>query len=223
MTTLMPIAREHGLTIIEDAAQAHGAQWDGKAVGSFGTVGAFSFYPTKNMTSGEGGMVTTADPAVARAVRLLRNQGMEARYQNEVVGLNNRMTDIHAAIGIVQLGKLRGWTEQRRENAQFLSSNLRGVICPTEAPNAVHVFHQYTIRVPDDRDGFAAALQQRGVGSGVYYPIPVHRLPSFGLHIDLPVTEQVASDCLSLPVHPSLSRDDLERIVEAVNDVAVEL
>lgn len=223
MTTLMPIAREHGLTIIEDAAQAHGAQWDGKPVGSFGTVGAFSFYPTKNMTSGEGGMVTTADPAVARAVRLLRNQGMEARYQNEVVGLNNRMTDIHAAIGIVQLGKLRGWTEQRRENAQFLSSNLRGVICPTEAPNAVHVFHQYTIRVPDDRDGFAAALQQRGVGSGVYYPIPVHRLPSFGLHIDLPVTEQVASDCLSLPVHPSLSRDDLERIVEAVNDVAVEL
>jgi dTDP-4-amino-4,6-dideoxygalactose transaminase len=222
MTTLMPIAREHGLTIIEDAAQAHGAQWDGKAVGSFGTVGAFSFYPTKNMTSGEGGMVTTADPEVARAVRLLRNQGMEARYQNEVVGLNNRMTDIHAAIGIVQLGKLRGWTEQRRENAQFLSSNLRGVICPTEAPNAVHVFHQYTIRVPDDRDGFAAALQQRGVGSGVYYPIPVHRLPSFGLHIDLPVTEQVASDCLSLPVHPSLSRDDLERIVEAVNEVAGE-
>lgn len=222
MTTLMPIAREHGLTIIEDAAQAHGAQWDGKAVGSFGTVGAFSFYPTKNMTSGEGGMVTTADPAVARAVRLLRNQGMEARYQNEVVGLNNRMTDIHAAIGIVQLGKLRGWTEQRRANAQFLSSNLRGVICPTEAPDAVHVFHQYTIRVPDDRDGFAAALQQRGVGSGVYYPIPVHRLPSFGLHIDLPVTEQVASDCLSLPVHPSLSRDDLERIVEAVNEVAGE-
>ncbi|MEZ5119102.1 MAG: DegT/DnrJ/EryC1/StrS family aminotransferase [Candidatus Nanopelagicales bacterium] len=222
MTTLMPIAREHGLTIIEDAAQAHGALWDGKPVGSFGTVGAFSFYPTKNMTSGEGGMVTTADPAVARAVRLLRNQGMEARYQNEVVGLNNRMTDIHAAIGIVQLGKLRRWTEQRRENAQFLSSNLRGVICPTEAPNAVHVFHQYTIRVPDDRDGFAAALQQRGVGSGVYYPIPVHRLPSFGLHIDLPVTEQVASDCLSLPVHPSLSRDDLERIVEAVNEVAGE-
>jgi dTDP-4-amino-4,6-dideoxygalactose transaminase len=222
MTTLMPIAREHGLTIIEDAAQAHGAQWDGKPVGSFGTVGAFSFYPTKNMTSGEGGMVTTRDPEVARAVRLLRNQGMEARYQNEVAGLNNRMTDIHAAIGIVQLGKLRGWTEQRRANAQFLSSNLRGVICPTEAPDAVHVFHQYTIRVPDDRDGFAAALQQRGVGSGVYYPIPVHRLPSFGLHIDLPVTEQVASDCLSLPVHPSLSRDDLERIVEAVNEVAGE-
>lgn len=222
MTALVPMAQEHGLTIIEDAAQAHGAQWDGKAVGSFGTVGAFSFYPTKNMTSGEGGMVTTGDPGVARAVRLLRNQGMEARYQNEVVGLNNRMTDIHAAIGIAQLGKLRRWTEQRRENAQFLSSNLRGVICPTEALDAVHVFHQYTIRVPDDRDGFAAALQQRGVGSGVYYPIPVHRLPSFGVDIDLPVTEQVASDCLSLPVHPSLSRDDLERIVEAVNEVAGE-
>ncbi len=222
MTALIPMAQEHGLTIIEDAAQAHGAQWDGKAVGSFGTVGAFSFYPTKNMTSGEGGMVTTRDPAVARAVRLLRNQGMEARYENEVVGLNNRMTDIHAAIGIAQLGKLRRWTEQRRENAQFLSSNVRGVICPTEAPDAVHVFHQYTIRVPGDRDGFAAELQQRGVGSGVYYPIPVHRLPSFGLDIDLPVTEQVASDCLSLPVHPSLSRDDLERIVAAVNEVAGE-
>ncbi len=222
MTALIPMAQEHGLTIIEDAAQAHGAQWDGKAVGSFGTVGAFSFYPTKNMTSGEGGMVTTRDPAVARAVRLLRNQGMEARYQNEVVGLNNRMTDIHAAIGIAQLGNLRRWTEQRRENAKFLSLNLRGVICPTEAPDAVHVFHQYTIRVPGDRDGFAAELQQRGVGSGVYYPIPVHRLPSFGSEIDLPATEQVASDCLSLPVHPSLSSDDLGRIVEAVNEVAGE-
>ncbi len=168
-------------------------------------------------------MVTTGDPGLARTVRLLRNQGMEARYQNEIVGLNNRMTDIHAAIGLVQLEKLAGWTQARRANAAFLSQNLDGVIVPTEAPGAVHVYHQYTVRVPGDRDQFAARLAAREVGSGVYYPIPVHRLPSFGLDVDLPVTEEVAADCLSLPVHPSLSEQDLEVIVGAVNEVAKEM
>jgi dTDP-4-amino-4,6-dideoxygalactose transaminase len=222
MTALTELADSEGLLLIEDAAQAHGASWQGRAVGSFGTCAAFSFYPTKNMTSGEGGMVTTGDPGLARTVRLLRNQGMEARYQNEIVGLNNRMTDIHAAIGLVQLDKLAGWTQARRSNAAFLSQNLEGVIVPTEEPGAVHVYHQYTIRVPGDRDQFAARLAERGVGSGVYYPIPVHRLPSFGLDLDLPVTDQVAADCLSLPVHPSLSEQDLEQIVGAVNEVAKE-
>ncbi len=223
MTELTALADSKGLLLIEDAAQAHGASWQGRAVGSFGTCAAFSFYPTKNMTSGEGGMVTTGDPGLARTVRLLRNQGMEARYQNEIVGLNNRMTDIHAAIGLVQLEKLAGWTQARRANAAFLSQNLDGVIVPTEAPGAVHVYHQYTVRVPGDRDQFAARLAAREVGSGVYYPIPVHRLPSFGLDVDLPVTEEVAADCLSLPVHPSLSEQDLEVIVGAVNEVAKEM
>ena len=154
-------------------------------------------------------------------LRLLRNQGMERRYENEVVGFNTRMTDLHAAIGRVQLGKLEGWTARRRSNAAFFDANLRGVIVPPVAPEAVHVYHQYTIRVVGtDRDAFAAALASRGVGSGVYYPIPVHRLPSFALDLDLPETERAAAQVLSLPVHPALTEDELTRIVDAVNAVA---
>ena len=208
-------------SIVEDAAQAHAASLHGTPVGALGDAGCFSFYPTKNMTSGEGGMVTTADPETARMVRLLRNQGMEKRYANEVVGFNTRMTDIHAAIGRVQLGKLAGWTAQRQANAAFLTAHLEGVVTPSTAQGAVHVFHQYTIRVPGhDQDAFVAALAERGVGSGVYYPTPVHALPSFGLTLDLPETARAAREVISLPVHPSLSQADLDTIVEAVNAVA---
>lgn len=215
------IAKKHGLLLIEDAAQAHAAAIDGVPVGAWGEAASFSFYPTKNMTSGEGGMVTTASDEIARQMRLLRNQGMEKRYANEVIGFNTRMTDIHAAIGRVQLTKLAGWTAQRQANAAFLNENLRGVVTPKTADNAVHVFHQYTIRVVDqDRDAFAVALAERGVGSGVYYPTPVHRLPSFDLTLDLPNTQLVAAQVLSLPVYPSLSQQELETIVEAVNAVA---
>jgi len=221
MTSLGALAQRHGLLILEDAAQAHAAQWDGRPAGAWGDAGAFSFYPTKNMTSGEGGMVTTASAEVARTVQLLRNQGMEKRYHNEIVGFNTRMTDVHAAIGRVQLQHLPQWTAQRRSNAAYLTEHLRGVVTPHVASRAEHVYHQYTIRVPGhDRDRFAAELAQRGVGSGVYYPIPVHRLPSFGLDIDLPVTARVADEVLSLPVHPSLTADDLQVVVEAVNAVA---
>lgn len=221
MDRVMPLAQERGLKIVEDAAQAHAASLHGKPVGAFGDAGCFSFYPTKNMTSGEGGMVSTSNPDSARTVRLLRNQGMEQRYRNEIVGFNTRMTDIHAAIGRVQLGKLPDWTAQRQANAAFLTENLTGVVTPSVAVGAVHVYHQYTIRVVDhDRDAFAAALADRGVGSGVYYPTPVHALPSFGLDFDLPETARAAAEVLSLPVHPSLDKADLDVIVEAVNDVA---
>ena len=221
MTELTAICQRHNLLLFEDAAQAHAASLNGVPVGAFGVAGSFSFYPTKNMTSGEGGMVTTGCDHIARQLRLLRNQGMERRYENEVIGFNTRMTDIHAAIGRVQLKKLAGWTKQRQDNAQFLSNNISGVVAPPTASGAIHVFHQYTIRVVDqDRDKFAEELVKRGVGCGVYYPTPIHRLPSFGLTIDLPVTEQVALQCLSLPVHPSLSKKDLETIVETVNAVA---
>jgi dTDP-4-amino-4,6-dideoxygalactose transaminase len=221
MTRLGEVARRHDLQIFEDAAQAHAATWQGRPVGTFGTFAMFSLYPTKNMTSGEGGMVSCATDEVARMVKLLRNQGMERRYENEVVGFNCRMTDVHAAIGRVQLGKLAGWTKQRQENAAFLDANLEGVVVPPVADGATHVYHQYTIRVPQDRDGFAKALQDEyGIGTGVYYPIPNHRLPSFGLTLDLPETERAAREVLSLPVHPSLSQDDLERVVEAVNALA---
>ena len=221
MTELTAICQRHNLLLFEDAAQAHMASLNGTPVGAFGVAGSFSFYPTKNMTAGEGGMVTTGCSHIARQLRLLRNQGMERRYENEVIGFNTRMTDIHAAIGRVQLRKLAGWTKQRQDNASFLSSNIKGVVVPPVAAGAVHVYHQYTIRVVGiDRDKFAEELTKNGVGNGVYYPTPIHRLPSFGLSLDLPTTEQVARECLSLPVHPSLTQADLEKIVSVVNIAA---
>jgi dTDP-4-amino-4,6-dideoxygalactose transaminase len=224
MGELTDIATRHGVALYEDAAQAHGAALDGRPVGTFGEFAMFSLYPTKNMTSGEGGMTTCVDEALARRVRLYRNQGMEKQYENEVVGFNNRMTDIHAAIGRVQLTKVDAWTATRQKNAAFLDANLSGVVIPPVAPGAVHVYHQYTIRVTDDRDGFVTALrEEHGVGSGVYYPIPNHRLPSLSHYapgLDLPETERAAREVVSLPVHPSLSEGDLDRIVAAVNAVA---
>lgn len=217
------IAEENDLLLFEDCAQAHLATWGGEPVGTFGVFGGFSFYPTKNMTSAEGGLVSTKDEEIRRNVQLLRNQGMEVRYQNELVGFNNRMTDVHAAIGLVQIDKLVGWTEKRQQNASFLSSNISGAVTPKVHEKATHVYHQYTILVEDDRDGFQKALNDEyGIGSGVYYPVPNHRLPSlanFAVDVDLPRTEQFAKQCLSLPVHPSLSEADLERIVEAVNAI----
>lgn len=224
MRELEKLAAERGVALYEDAAQAHGASLDGRPVGSFGEFAMFSLYPTKNMTSGEGGMVTTATAEIARRVKLLRNQGMERQYENEVIGFNARMTDIHAAIGRVQLTKVDAWTKTRQANAAFLDANLQGVVVPPVAEGAVHVYHQYTIRVPEDRDGFVKALKdEHQVGSGVYYPIPNHRLPSLAPYapgLDLPETERAAREVVSLPVHPSLTQADLERIVTAVNTVA---
>ena len=163
-------------------------------------------------------MVTTRDGTVARKVRLLRNQGQELRYRNEVIGFNNRMTDIHASIGRVQLKRLHSWNERRQANAAYFDRHLDGVSIPQVAPECHHVYHQYTIRVTGrSRDNFAASLQMRGIGSGVYYPTPIHRLPAFQETLDLPETELAAAEVLSLPVHPSLSQGDLEKIVEAVN------
>lgn len=221
MVTITEIAKKHDLLVFEDAAQAHGAKVNGIPVGAWGIAASFSFYPTKNMTSGEGGMVTTPSDEVSRMVKVLRNQGMEIRYQNEVVGFNTRMTDIHAAIGREQLKKLPRWTAQRQQNAAFLNENLEGVVVPATAPGMEHVFHQYTIKVVDtDRDAFSAELTKRGVGNGVYYPTPIHRLPSFQLTLNLPATERVAQQVLSLPVHPALKKRDLETIVKVVNSIA---
>jgi dTDP-4-amino-4,6-dideoxygalactose transaminase len=221
MTGLMAVAEQHGLQVFEDAAQAHGASLQGTPVGAFGTFGMFSLYPTKNMTSGEGGMVSVASDEIERMMRLYRNQGMMRQYENEVVGFNARMTDIHAAIGRVQLTKVGAWTKRRQENAAFLSANLQGVTVPPVADGAVHVYHQYTVRVPQDRDGLAKALKaEHNVGSGMFYPVPNHRLKPFQSDVELPETERAARECLSLPVHPSLSQADLERIVTGVNALA---
>jgi dTDP-4-amino-4,6-dideoxygalactose transaminase len=227
MDRILPLAGAHGLAVVEDAAQAHAAALDGRPVGSFGIAGCFSFYPTKNMHSLEGGMISTPDPELARTLRLLRNQGMEQRYQNEIVGANVRMTDVAAAIGRVQLAQLPQWTEQRRANAAFLDAHLTGVTTPPVAPGARHVYHQYTVRVAGDRDAVQAVLAERGVGSAVYYPTPIHRLRPYlgpdGSPGDwrLPETDRAALEVLSLPVFPSLTGGELDRIVEAVNTAAV--
>jgi len=224
MDRFAEIGKKHGVQIIEDAAQGHLASLNGKNSGEFGTVASFSFYPTKNMTAGEGGMVVTESAEIARTLRLLRNQGQEIRYRNEIIGFNTRMTDIHAAIGRVQLAKLPAWTKQRQENAAYLDANIKGVITPFVAPGSTHSYHQYTIRVPggnaDVRDKFMEELTKRGVGSGVYYPTPIHRLPSFNLKLDLPETEKLVTECISLPVHPSLTKDELATVAQAVTEVA---
>jgi perosamine synthetase len=220
MASLSAVAQHHGLQLFEDAAQAHGAALDGRPVGSYGSFAVFSLYATKNMTAGEGGMVAMECPAVERLLRLYRNQGMERIYHNELVGFNARMTDLHAAIGRVQLRKVDNWTEQRRQNAAFLDAHLEGVRRPVVRPGARHVFHQYTVRVPEDRDGLAKALRdERGIATGLFYPVPTHRLPSFAGQTELPETERAARECLSLPVHPALSTADLERIVDGVNSL----
>ncbi len=221
MPEIMKIAKKHKLLVIEDAAQAHLANIEGKPVGSFGDAAAFSFYPTKNMTSGEGGMIVYKDSSAARIARLYRNQGMEKRYQNEIVGYNFRMTEIHAAIGRVQLSSLTEKTKQRQENAAYLSEKIRGSVeVPFVPSDYSHVFHQYTVKIPSDRDSFAKNLSELGVGSGVYYPIPVHQLPAFGKKVKLPNTSKACKQVLSLPVHPALTTRDLKRIANAIHEIS---
>lgn len=220
MDHLMPLAARHGLAVVEDACQAHGATLHGRPVGTFGQAGCFSFYPTKNMHALEGGMITTGDRELARTLRLLRNQGMEQRYEHEIVGANLRMTDVAAAVGRVQLKQLSAWTEQRRANAKVLDSRIEGLTVPHVADGARHVYHQYTVAIPDGRrDAVQQELAGQGIGSAVYYPTPIHRLAPFRDQAGppLPETDRAAAEVLSLPVHPTLGQGDLERIARAVS------
>jgi len=222
MHALKELANEFGLFLIEDAAQAHGAHLDGVPAGAWGDFGAFSFYPTKNMTTGEGGALTTGTASIDLSSRLLRNQGMVERYKNEVVGLNNRMTEIQAVIGIQQLKRIEGFNSRRIRNANLLSAMLDGVQglqVPALRANSKHVFHQYTIVLSRDRDQFSKELSKLNVQSAIYYPIPVHRLPAFDVGADLPVTDMLASTCLSLPIHPSLSRSKIDQVGMAVRRI----
>ena len=225
MDEIAAIAERHGLALVEDAAQSHGAGIGERCSGTWG-IGAFSFYPTKNMTTGEGGILTTDDGDLAERVRLLREHGMKVRYHHDVVGYNFRMTDIAAAIGLAQIEKLPGYNGRRREIAARYDAELRGVITPHVRPGVTHVYHQYTIRVRE-RDAFAEALAERGVGSATYYPIPVHRQTPFVAlgygEQRYPVTERLTEQVLSIPVHPSLSDDEVSTVIGAVNRTAAEL
>ncbi|HXM72006.1 MAG TPA: DegT/DnrJ/EryC1/StrS family aminotransferase [Candidatus Dormibacteraeota bacterium] len=225
MPELADIARRHSLVLIEDACQAHGATVNGTKVGALGHTSVFSLYPTKNMTSGEGGFVTTDDPAIASAVRTLRQHGESERYHHSVLGYNFRMTDVAAAIGLAQLARLDGFNAARRRNAHELSAGLTGILglaLPIERAGYGHAFHQYTVRVAHHRDRLKAALSERGIGSGVYYPVPLHRQPvytdrGYGGQ-SFPVSERLAQEVLSLPVHPALTDSDRLRIVRAVQE-----
>lgn len=221
MSEFSRLANEFNLMIFEDAAQAHGAKFAGTPVGSQSKFAAFSFYPTKNMTAGEGGMITSRDQDLLRMARLLRNQGMAARYDHQVVGFNNRMTDIHAAIGRVQLKKLSANNETRIKNAEYYAQHLRGVLTPFTHPLASHVFHQYTLRIPaSERDQFMAELNEKGVETGIYYPKPINELPAYQIDADTPHSKLAAQEVISIPVHPTLSQSQLEYVVDTINKTA---
>lgn len=220
MDALQAIAERHDLHILEDAAQSHGASYFGRQVGSFGS-GAFSLYPTKNMTSAEGGMITTNDAAIADSCRVIRQHGMRRRYYHDELGFNFRLTDIHAAIGLEQLKKLPGFNAKRKANAAFLSSNLKGVIVPQAPEGYEHVYNQYTIRTHESqRDNMIAYLRENGIDCSVFYPVPIHKQTIYfnlGYDKTFQMAEQTTKEVLSLPVHPALSQDDLEKIVDTVN------
>jgi dTDP-4-amino-4,6-dideoxygalactose transaminase len=227
MPALQAIAEKHNLVIIEDACQSHGAAYRGQKAGSFGT-GVFSLYPTKNMTSAEGGMITTNDPDLAEHCRVIRSHGMRVRYYHDELGFNFRMTDLHAAVGLAQLGKLEDFNRKRRDNAAYFNLHIKGVQTPYVPEGCEHVYHQYTLLVPDGkRDALRAFLLERGIGSEVYYPVPIHQQKYYretlGYQVSLPVTEATALGVLSIPVHPALSLADRDSIVGAIAEFFVGL
>jgi len=226
MDPLVAIAERHGLRIVEDAAQAHGAAYHGKRAGRFGPA-MFSLYATKNLMTGEGGFATTDDDDVADRLRLFRNHGMRVRYHHEALGTNFKPTDLAAAIGLAQLGRLDERTEQRRRNAAYLAEHLAGdYLAPLVPEGRDHVWHQFVMRFPGERQRVIDGLTERGVGTLIYYPVPIHRQAYLQAYVPgaadlpLPVTNRLSDEVLAIPVHPRLSAADLETIVAAIRAVA---
>lgn len=225
MGRLMAVAERHNLRVIEDAAQAHGAAFNGQPVGSFG-IGCFSFYATKNLTTGEGGIITTNDAEVADTLRVLRNQGMRARYEYVMAGHNYRLTDLQAAVALPQLDAYPQQLDARRRNAGRLTellSDVDGLTLPQQLPGRDHVWHQYTLLLPSgtDRQSVIDGLTARGVGSGIYYPRPVYDYDTYRDRADVirtgtPIAEDAASRCLSIPVHAHLTDAEVETVAAAV-------
>ena len=230
MDKINEIAEKHGLIVIEDAAQAHGAKFGEKNVGTLGDMACFSFYPTKNMTTSEGGIITTDDEDLAENAKMFRAHGASVRYHHDEIGYNFRMTDISAAIGLAQLNKIDEFNDKRIENAAYLNEGLKdvdGVITPHCADKAKHVYHQYTIRVEKgNRDDWVDIINECGVGTGIHYPIPLYNQPiykSLGIEGDCPKAEHAADNVISLPVHPSLTKEDLDRVICAVKTASSKL
>jgi len=226
MEKINEIAKKNNLTIIEDACQAHGAKIGNKNVGTFG-IGCFSFYPTKNITTGEGGMITTNDEKINEHIRKLRNHGSLIRYHHDILGYNYRMTELSAAIGIAQLKKLEFFNSRRIENALYLQKNLKipGIITPKLKPGYRHIFHQFTARVTKKykmtREELMKKLKRNDIECEIYYPIPIHKQTLFkklDYDEELPVCEKITKEVLSLPIHPSVSKNDLNKIIEILGD-----
>jgi perosamine synthetase len=222
MDAIVSIANRHGLHVVEDAAQAHAATFLGRNAGSFGH-GAFSLYATKNMTTAEGGLITTNDDKLADWLRLYRNQGMRSRYKFEILGYNFRLTDIAAAIGLVQLDKLDRNTASRRRIAASYDAALADlpIVLPFTPDGRLHVFHQYTINVGSRRDAILAELHAAGIGADIYYPVPVHRqkyIQDRGLRAVLPITDDAAASTLALPMFPGLTSKDQDRVIAGVRE-----
>lgn len=221
MDAIRALCSRRGVVLVEDCAQAHGARYKGKRVGGFGEASAFSFYATKNMTTGEGGMVVTDSSEVARRVRSFVNHGRSDRYYHRELGYNFRMTDLAAALGRVQLTRLDEWNRKRQEHARRLNEGLASLdwlVTPTVPAGCEHVYHQYTIRTPY-RDQLAEWLKRHEIGCGIIYPLAIHQQPAYaraGAMPSLPRAEQAAREVLSLPVHPALSDADLETIIDTV-------
>ncbi len=225
MDPLVAIAQRHNLAIVEDAAQAHGATYRGRRAGRFGPA-MFSLYATKNLMTGEGGFATTDDDDLADRLRLYRNHGMRVRYHHDELGSNFKPTDLAAAIGLAQLGRLDERTEQRRRNAARLTEGLAGYLVPGVPAGRDHAWHQFTMRFPGERDAVVTGLTERGIGTLIYYPVPVHKQAYVQAYVpgaadlDLPVTNRLSDEVLSIPVRPNLAAEELEAVITAIREVA---
>lgn len=221
MHSICAIAREAGVSVVEDCAQAHGASISGRKVGTFGDAAAFSFYPTKNLGAiGDGGAVVTSNDAIADRLFLLRQYGWRRRYESEMKGVNSRLDEMQAAILSVKLKSIDRMNERRREIAERYTRELSGLPldCPAVLTGCEHVFHQYTLRC-GDRDSLISHLRSVGVGTGVLYPVPIHRQPAYAAEfsdVSLPVTESLAARIVSIPVYPELTDDEVDFVINVI-------
>jgi dTDP-4-amino-4,6-dideoxygalactose transaminase len=222
MPSILSIAHSHGLRVIEDCAQSHGATYAGRKSGGWGDIAAFSFYPTKNLGAfGDGGMVLTNNPELAERVRLLREYGWRQRYISEISGLNSRLDELQAAVLRVKLKYLDQWNEERRKKASIYTKLLEGteIVCPTEKEPVRHVYHLYVIRTKK-RDSLQAFLREKGIGTLIHYPTPIHLQNAYKnlgyRRGDLPVTEKYAQEVLSLPFYPELTGEEMREVQEQV-------
>ena len=223
MNPILEIAQSHKIKVIEDACQAHGAEYEGRRTGSLGDVGCFSFYFTKNLGAyGEAGIITTSDLEIAKQCRLLRDHGQDPKYYHSLFGVNDRLDEIQAAVLKVKLPHLDEWTENRRNIAQAYNTGLPdSIVKPQEMPWAKHVYHLYVIRTPE-RDELRAWLETKGIGAGMHYPVPIHLQEAWrnyaGDNFSLPVTEKAVGEILSLPMYPELSTEEVDYICKSVQE-----